>query len=391
LRFLKYPDNSKFEVTIEKIVGGGDGLARIEGGKVVFVPFSAPGDTLIVRPASRKRDYVRADIAQIVIPGPGRTKPVCPLYYRCGGCNFQHLTYPTQLMVKQELADEALERACSRVKVEKPKPAVKIVPSRELAYRNRFRVHPVNPEDHNCSFRSYGLKERGSNRVVAVHRCPVAVEEVNRFFASPAVTGTGSVTIFGAQGNLFTEGTGSSEAQVKVAGRRIAFPVSGFFQSNLGALEDLLNEILSWLESSKGETAVDLYAGSGLFGTFLADYYNKVITVEADPESAAYARINTHGMPLFTGTAEEWISEKPGKVEPALVMADPPRSGLSASVREYLGNKPPKTFIYISCNPVTFARDAVHLLEIGYSLKRRILFDFFPQTAHVETAALFCF
>ncbi|MFP4443389.1 MAG: hypothetical protein ACLFST_09730, partial [Spirochaetia bacterium] len=138
-----------------------------------------------------------------------------------------------------------------------------------------------------------------------------------------------------------------------------------------------------------GGRGVDLYAGSGLFGVFAAPFFEDFVSVEPDSRSAARAEVNIPGSAVFCGSAEEWIKRFGKNYSPDLIICDPPRSGLSSRVRDYIGRSGAEGLLYISCDPVTFARDGAELKEKGYRLVREILCDFFPQTPHVETAGLF--
>jgi 23S rRNA (uracil1939-C5)-methyltransferase len=154
----------------------------------------------------------------------------------------------------------------------------------------------------------------------------------------------------------------------------------------------MTSRLIPWaLDGLKGETALDLYCGVGLFGAFLADRYKSVLAVEENPVSLEYALGNigaTHD--FLRGRVELLLLEERGPLasaRPDCIVVDPPRTGLDKAVADFLVAKQPADLIYVSCNPVTLARDLKGLLAAGFALSDLRLFDFYPQTAHVEAVA----
>jgi 23S rRNA (uracil1939-C5)-methyltransferase len=163
--------------------------------------------------------------------------------------------------------------------------------------------------------------------------------------------------------------------------------VGCFFQSNLAVLDTLV----PWaLEGLSGESAADLYCGVGLFGSFLAERFPRVISVESSATSLSYARRNITGASheFYPMSVEQWIQSgaAPGGLD--AVVVDPPRAGLGAEAREWLTADPPRQLVYVSCNPVTLARDLRVLTGTGAMVLQEVrLFDFYPQTSHIEAVA----
>jgi 23S rRNA (uracil1939-C5)-methyltransferase len=189
-------------------------------------------------------------------------------------------------------------------------------------------------------------------------------------------------------------GAGASEASreevyADVLGKAIRFDLRCFFQSNL----EMLERLVPWsLDGLAGGTAMDLYCGAGLFGAFLADRFRRVVAVEENPAALAWARRNIpgEGHLFLEGRLEDLAAA--GRLggagsPPEAVVVDPPRPGLDPAVRAWLAAARPPRLVYVSCNPVTLARDLKDLLAAGYRLDALRLFDFYPQTAHVEAAA----
>lgn len=369
-------------LTIEKIASGGAGLGRLDG-KVVFVPYTLPGETVEVRLVQEKKDYARAIPLRIAESSPLRRKAECPLFTVCGGCDFQHIDYAQQREIKRGLYREAFRRTggidlvCGEIPFEDSDP---------FGYRSRVQVH-------RASGRGWGYKEAYGGRVVPVEYCPVAVPEINAFFAdggkSVLSSGRERVNLFGRNGRLYSRD--DEEIEVSILGKNLTFSTACFFQSNLPMLEKLVRGAFGGLS---GSLALDLYGGVGVFGVFLADGFRRVVTVEENPVSAGFAGRNLppDGTEVYPGSVEKWLESRGrsgGAGMPDLVIVDPPRGGLSPSVRNFLLKSCPPEIVYISCDAVTLARDARYFLDRGYSLKEFRIFDFYPQTAHMESLCRF--
>jgi len=163
----------ELEVTIEKLVAGGDGLARHEG-LPIFVARSAPGDRCRVRVSERKPGYARADLVELLTEGPGRRTPVCRHFGDCGGCDLQHIEDALQVPYKVAATVETLERMA---RLQLPEPEV--LAGKAWNYRTRTQLHgAVSAAVDGKPRASVGYHARGSHRLVVVEECPVLVEEL---------------------------------------------------------------------------------------------------------------------------------------------------------------------------------------------------------------------
>jgi len=359
-------------------------MGRSEG-LTVFVPMSAPGDELTVRVVESKPGYLRGEIVEVLNPGPGRVAPACPLYGECGGCNLQHLSYAAQLEAKLELARDAWRRAGGIETVE-----LGMVESRPLGYRNRAQFHRARSGE-------IGYARRSSSSVLGVRACPILAAPLERWLADqsngnvghpvdPRLAGKDRFVAFGYRDKAYIEGT-DRELVVEVGGKPLRFGIGGFFQSNLDMVERLVPAVCSGLS---GERAADLYCGVGLFGTFLADSFRRLACVEQDPRAVGYACANVGKSAAFAATSiEDWTKSPQARERFECVVVDPPRAGLSATVRTWLAASKPDVIGYVSCDPVSLARDAGALIKAGYSVESATVFDFYPQTSHVESYARF--
>jgi 23S rRNA (uracil1939-C5)-methyltransferase len=391
-------------VRIEKLVYGGNGLARVEG-QTVFVPFSAPGDLARVRVVERKKGFLRAELLQVLEPGPGRRRAPCPYYGPCGGCQLQHLTYGAQLEAKAGFVREALNRIG---KIDWPNEVpVAAAPERELGYRLRVTAHVAGPPGR----RAFGYFAAQSHEVVDIAACPLLVPELNDAWAAARAAAEELATARrpGRRGPVanvvdveLAAGDGTASVAPPVAGLRsdaVSIDVLGatyrfgpesFFQVNRAMLPELVARATM---GDGGSLAVDLYSGVGLFTVPLARAFGRVVAVEVDGASADYAAANARAngvsnAELVTAPVERWLrrpSVRPGDVDLALL--DPPRGGLGPAAAGDLARLGPRRIAYVSCDPTTLARDLRVLLDAGYALESVEALDLFPQTFHVESIA----
>jgi len=380
-------------ISIERIVPGGDGLGRHDG-QAVFVPRSAPGDELLVRVTDLKPGYCRAETLEILSPGPGRVEPACPYYGDCGGCNLMHLSYQAQLEAKRGILRDAWRRSGGFVdtadEVSFGGRGLEAAASSPFNYRNRAQFHFTS--DHRI-----GYSRRSSSMILPVDFCPILVPALNDWLAgnrdgsawaalSPYLKGADRFMAFGYDGRAWLDGP-DAELAVEVGGKRFRFHVGGFFQSNMSMLEALVSAACS---GTGGERAADLYCGVGLFASFLKGAFNKLVCVERDRRAVGYAGLNVgSGASLAASSVEDWIKTKEASNHFDYVLVDPPRAGLAAAVRSWLISSKPAMVGYVSCDPVSLARDAGFLVKAGYAVVSTEIFDLYPQTSNIETYVRF--
>ncbi len=367
------------EVTIEKLVPGGDGLARLDG-MAIFIPGALPGETVKATLLEKKKGWAKTGPPEILEDSPNRRKPFCPLYGRCGGCSWQHIAYSAQLESKAAFSREALIRQGGFSEDEIPD--FKVTSSRPEGYRSRIR--PIVLPGGGAGFHS-----AGSDQIVPVNSCPVASTGVNRFFTEtpPELKSGSQPVIFGDEKNFWTEGL-DGEARAVVAEKTFRFPPELFFQSNLLPLADLIDFTMRDAGRIGRSSAMDLYGGVGLFGAFLADRFDRVIGVDRDRKAGDWWKLNVGPNGIFHPLSlENWVSRR-NSSKPDFIVVDPPRTGLSPSVRRVIAKLKIQDIAYVSCDPVTQARDLKDLRASGYELDRYGVFDLYPQTPHVETVAI---
>jgi 23S rRNA (uracil1939-C5)-methyltransferase len=385
-------------VTVEKLVYGGDGLARLDG-RVVFAPFVLPGERIRARAEQEKPGLVRARMLEVLEAAPDRVTAPCPVFGTCGGCHYQHAPYEFQLEAKRRILREELRRLG---KIEPPE-EIEVAAAEPFGYRNRVQLHV---ED-----KRIGYREARSHRLVAVSACPVSSPRIDeaiavlnrmaqdtrwpRFMRSLEVfTDERQVQINVLEtdrpvARRFFEWC-ASEIEGVVEGAldyRGEFRVSSnsFFQVNRFLIERLVEVAL---QGAEGNHAVDLYAGVGLMTLPLARKFREVTAIESGAGAVRDLWFNSEraGLANIAGlqqSAEDYLAG--AERAPDFLVADPPRAGLGKSVVKRLTELRPRHLVVVACDPATLARDLSGLVASGYRVARMVLVDLFPQTYHLET------
>ena len=377
---------SLLEVEIERILPGGYGLAH-SAGHTIFVSLAVPGDRLRVRVERQQGNVLFASIEEILAASPDRIEPPCPYFGRCGGCDFQQLTYENQLAAKAEIIRDCLHRIARLENV----PEIVVTPS-PRAWRYRLRATWQIDRDE----QTIGYYERGSRRVCDVADCAVLVpqleETLERVRATDwqqfppglkhldVVAGENGASLAPAFAEFET-----AELELKIGNEVYHYSAESFFQINPGLLGPLIEFALG---DVSGEAAVDLYCGVGLFTLPLARRFARVTGVEGNPVAVQFARRNLQRAGLenarvVNAGVAEWIRRR--AFETDFVLLDPPRAGAESAVIKGIVDSRPKRITYVSCDPATLARDLRKLFAAGFVMESLLAFDLFPQTHHVET------
>jgi 23S rRNA (uracil1939-C5)-methyltransferase len=383
------------EVLIERILPGGFGLAHANG-RTLLVGLAAPGDLVRARIERTSGSVAFASIVELISPSPSRVEPPCPYFGRCGGCDFQQLSYGAQLTAKQEIISDCLRRL-ARIELSPREIPITGSPL-EWHYRSRAQWQ------HDASNRRLGYFERGSHRVCDVETCPVLVPALEEVFADlrgrfrrgtlPAHVGE-LQAVAGDEGQHALspplDDEGPREVSRTIEDHHYHFSADGFFQINHELLPALVAAAMA--EAVEGTSAVDLYCGVGLFTLPLARRFARVTGIEANQAAIGYARRNLAEAHLANATFEcatvgEYLAAHAhalGAVD--FVLLDPPRAGVEPQALSGILDLRPQRITYVSCDPATLARDLKGLAHGGYQLDTIAAFDMFPQTHHVETVA----
>ena len=383
---------------MEKLVYGGDALARLNG-QVTLTPFALPGERISAAAEREKPGLIHARTLAVLDPSPQRVAPRCPYFGRCGGCHYQHAGYEFQLEAKRAILAEELRR----VGKSEPPEEITVVAADPWGYRNRAQLHIENGR--------IGYREARSHKLCAIESCPIASPKINQTIGALAgMLRDSRWPRFLRSVEIFTD-----ERQVQLNVLETERPVArrffdwcaetipglvpgaldyqdrfrvsrnAFFQVNR-CLADKLVEIA--LEGAGGETALDVYAGMGLFSLDLARRFRQAAAVESGAAAAGDLAFNAERAGLANlrverRTAEAYLDAL--ERAPDFVLLDPPRAGLGKAVVQRLIDLRPLAVTIVACDPATLARDLAALLGAGYRIEKMTLVDLFPQTYHLET------
>jgi 23S rRNA (uracil1939-C5)-methyltransferase len=368
-------------------------------GRVVFAPFVLPGERIRVETWRERKGLVRATALEVLEPAAERVAAPCPLFGRCGGCHYQHAPYEYQIDAKRAILADQLRRLG---KMEPPE-QIAVAAAEPWGYRNRVQLH--------IEGRRIGYREAGSHSLCEVGQCPVASPKINEtIHALAGMLYNPRWPRFVRSLEIFTD---EQQVQLNVVATdqpvakrffdwcaeeipglvenaldyqgRFRVSRNSFFQVNRFLLDKLVEVAL---EGAEGETALDLYAGVGLFSLALARGFREVTAVESGSGAVRDLQFNAERAGLANlraerQTAEEYLQ----KLEraPDFVLLDPPRAGLGKAVVRRLAELRPRQVTIVSCDPATLARDLAGLTAAGYRVEQMTLVDLFPQTFHLET------
>ncbi len=380
------------QLTIEKLVYGGAGMARTEDG-VVFVPKVLPGELVEVEIVDRKKDYFNAKIIDIVTPSADRREPECPNFETVGCCGWDHIRYKSQLDLKESIIRESLARGGG---IDWKEPIETVTgPEREYRLRAAFQVRDGR----------LGFFREGTHDVVPIERCKALVPVLNEFISKaaaalegPDLAGTETVRAIAApDGNtvsaVFERGRERApwkgpKPMARIRGIDYQLRPASFFQPNRFLLEPIVAEVVKACQG--GRRTLDLFCGSAFFTLQLARECGEVIGVDRRSVRNAEwnAQHNRIGNVRFVkSSAWAFLMRNPRPAD--RIVLDPPRSGCGKNIIRKVAAMSPKRIVYVSCNPTTFAPEARVLLDSGYRLSELRFLDQFPNTPHIETIAVF--
>jgi 23S rRNA (uracil1939-C5)-methyltransferase len=390
-------------VEIEKLVHGGEGLARMDG-QVVLAPYVLPGETVSVTTERVKNGLLRGSALKVLTAAPERIVPRCEYFAHCGGCHWQHATYDFQLAQKRTILLETLQRI-GGVRYDNE---VAVVSGEPWFYRNRIQLH----FEHGKS----GFHRAGSHEVYPIDHCYIASPPLVEAIAKLQEAAKQpewprflrSLELFSNESELQVNIVDSTRPvaarffdwlktllpsfaavaiEYRAGGETYRISRGSFFQVNRFLIDALIDEALGNIQ---GQHAIDLYAGVGLFSVPLAKRFAQLDAVERGGPAFRDLEWNsgrgeaTHLTPR-RAAAEDFLREI--ETTPDFVLAEPPRAGLGKeTTTQLLRLKPPRLAI-VSCDAATLARDLRALLAGAYSLRRLTLIDLFPQTYHFESVA----
>ena len=403
--------HQEIELEITTLTNLGSGLGRVtlpgetEAKWVVMVPFTLPGERIRARVFRNQKNFSEADVVEVLTPSPHRTAATCPLFTRCGGCQYQHLAYTEQLLWKQRQVAELLQHMAGIADF----PVAPVVPSpRELGYRSKITPH-FNPPRDPATPPPIGFLRQGTRfDIVDVPRCPIATDAINaklpevraRVHARAAAgeyERSATLLLREASGAVTTDY--DAIITETVGDLKLRFLARDFFQNNPFILPAFTGYVRAQAAASGARYLVDAYCGSGLFALTAAPSFTRVAGIELSESSIRFARENAtaNHLPNVTfqsGDAAQIFAGLPSLATPTdpqafapadtAVIIDPPRKGCDENFLAQLFAYAPRAVVYVSCDPATQMRDLKSFLAAGYQLTAAQPFDLFPQTRHLE-------
>ncbi|MEK3980282.1 23S rRNA (uracil(1939)-C(5))-methyltransferase RlmD [Psychrobacillus sp. FSL K6-2836] len=442
--------NDQLTVYIEDLTHDGAGVAKVDG-YPLFIAGGLPNETVEVHVLKTLKNYGFAKLKNIVEPSPFRVEAPCPVFYECGGCQLQHMTYEGQLAWKESMVRNVMKRIG---KIDAPVLPVKGM-DKPWEYRNKSQI-PFDLENGQVIAGFYQSK---SHRIADTNTCLIQTDEADRLLRAVKENAlkldlipyneetkkgqlrhlvvrkgraTGEImvvlvtkhaklskqdaiiqfirevepnvksivhnvnnrntnVIFGNETNVIW---GKAVIEDLIGDVRFEISARSFYQVNPEQTEVLYKQALEHAQLTGDETVIDAYCGIGTISLFLAQKAKQVLGVEIVPQAIEDAKRNAE-LNGFTNTyfeagpAEEVIPKwyKEGKQADILVV-DPPRKGCDEALLTTIIEQRPKRVVYVSCNPATLARDLRILEDGGYKTQEIQPVDMFPQSTHVECCAL---
>jgi len=371
---MPFQIGNKLTLTIHDIAFGGEGVGRTDD-FVVFVPFVIVGETVEAEITEVKKNFARAKLLRVITPSPERVEPPCQYFTRCGGCQYQHMDYATQLQMKQKQIADLFERVG---KISRDVVAPVLPCPSPYGYRNRIMIR----SQWNGPAKKLEIGFIRSDRpfVEDIEECKIAEpalnEQIKHVRAHPPHKGGIKVVL-------------------RVQPENWEVPPDSFFQNNFFLLPKLVETVREFLQASGAKHLVDLYCGVGFFGIEAAGTVESFVGVEYDKLAITAARKNAASRNIQNGEfiaakVEEALPELLKKFSPekTAVILDPPRKGCWPETLELLRQTRPAQVIYVSCHPATMARDLnILCTDSVFELVRVQPLDMFPQTQHVECVA----
>ncbi len=386
------------EVIIEKLDHYGKGIARIDG-MPVFVDGALTGEIVKIEKTVEKKKFCEAKTVDIITKSDSRVEPICPYYNECGGCNIMHMSYPQQLIFKENKVREVLNKFSDFDNVKS------IIGTDDLYYRNKITLKVD---------KKIGYYKSKSYDIVPIDKCFIADDRINSVIEKLHQIDLGNtkeivirathnelmlvfdgniradMCLFDGVDTIISNGIilkGKGYIMEKINDFKYVISPTSFFQVNTNGMINLYNQVLKYANLKGDENLLDLYCGTGTIGIYLSKYCHKVFGIEINKEAIKDALLNKeinnlNNIDFEAGDVKDVLAKN--NFEPDIIVVDPPRAGLDKKVIEEIIDLNPSKLIYVSCDVVTLARD-LNILKEKFNIIECTPVDMFPNTYHVES------
>ncbi|MYE45666.1 MAG: class I SAM-dependent RNA methyltransferase [Chloroflexi bacterium] len=375
---------------------GGTGGGRAPDGRVAFVDYAIPGERVLAEVTEEAPSYIEATTVEVREPSELRVEPRCQYFGRCGGCQLQHVAYGEQLRLKTGVVRDQLRRI-GRFEDEAIDGVLRemIGMADPWAYRNHMRFTVRRDGD-------IGFMEHGSHRFLRIDHCEIALPAANRVLqdAQGRTMQTRALTVRVGEhsGELLVQPklrwrphrrgrtrSGQPHYHELLRGARYRVSSPAFFQVNSRQAERLIELVVARARAVQPRLVADAYSGVGTFAVALAQVVPDVVTIEYSAAAGDDAEVNLapyDNVRRIVGTVEEQLPAL--DPQPDVVVVDPPRAGLDASVVDAIIDSRVRRLVYVSCDPATLARDLRRFADGGLTVGEVQPIDMFPHTQHIE-------
>lgn len=372
---------------IEKLISSARGMGY-DRGRTCLISNALPGEEVEYRIKKERKGIIEGEATEILTPSPLRVEPLCPLYKICGGCDFQIVSPEDSAILKEDIVKDNLQRLGN---LDSLPPFLPPRYGKAEGYRRRVRIH-VNPHTGEA-----GFLRRESNELVRVKHCPLLDGKLNALLEEEKGTlfkyarslmfenrvnkdtGLVEVPLFAGDDEI---SFGDKRVTVTLGECEYSVTANVFFQSN----PSVFGEILEYVKANTvGNNIMDLYSGVGTFSALFNGEGKTVYAVEKEKRCLSLSQINAPEAVSYTDECEKWVTRGP-KAAVDTVIVDPPRTGLERDVIAMIGKWNPERVIYVSCNPVTMARDIA--LFTSHKVNEVSVYDCYYGSSHIETVVL---
>ena len=366
------------KVEITKLDHYGRGVSRLNN-KIVFIENALPHEIVEIEIIKEHKKYIEAKTTKIIKPSEDRITPPCPYYEKCGGCNLEHISFLKENEFKEEKVKEIIEKFAKT-----NKNIVKdIVYDEPYHYRNKVTLHQINNK--------LGFYEKKTNNIIPIKECLLLNKELNKYLKNIKSKNNEIILKIGNKTNEILDSTKNIKNIISYIGsKKYRLSEKSFFQVNNVITEKLYNNIKDEIIKNNSKNVLDLYCGTGTIGIYISDNVDKVLGIELCKEAIEDANYNKklnncNNITFKLGKVEDLTKDLTKDYDTVIV--DPPRNGLDKKVTNKLLEILPKTIIYVSCDPITLARD-LSILKEKFNIKYIRPYNMFPRTYHVENICI---